>query len=266
MTINKLSRKSRKLNEDRFIIGKDFYLVIDGATPLIKTSNINLAHQMVSYIKKNITKEKGSLKEKLVILSKKMYKEFNLNSDDSAYLPSASLAYVERRNDELVIGTLGDCEVIVKDNLNTITRFNSSDLSKLDNIAINKQVEVAKEKKIDVLNARSYIQDILIKHRRLINKPNGYFAYTLNLDKLDIKETIIKNENIKEIYLYSDGFSQSFEHLNVYNTHEEMFSKSLDLDEEILKIKNQSFLDPYCDKYPRLKKIDDITVIKIELE
>lgn len=263
MIINKLSRKSRKLNEDRFIIGKDFYLVIDGATPLIKTSNINLAHQMVSYIKKNITKEKGSLKEKLVILSKKMYKEFNLNSDDSAYLPSASLAYVERRNDELVIGTLGDCEVIVKDNLNTITRFNSSDLSKLDNIAIKKQVEVAKEKKIDVLNARSYIQDILIKHRRLINKPTGYFAYTLNLDKLDIKETIIKNENIKEIYLYSDGFSQSFNSLNLYKDAYELFKNTIDINEETKKIVDASFKDKNCNSHPRFKTIDDITIIQI---
>ena len=45
-----------------------------------------------------------------------------------------------------------------------------------------------------------------------------------------------------------------------------MFSKTLDLEDEINKIKNQAFLDKYCDKYPRLKKIDDITVIKIELE
>ena len=46
---------------------------------------------------------------------------------------------------------------------------------------------------------------------------------------------------------------------------EEMFSKSLDLEEEIKKIKDQAFLDPYCDKHPRLKKIDDITAIKIEI-
>ena len=44
-----------------------------------------------------------------------------------------------------------------------------------------------------------------------------------------------------------------------------MFKNNLDLDEEIKKIVAKSFSDPYCDKYPRLKKIDDITVIKVEV-
>lgn len=63
--------------------------------------------------------------------------------------------------------------------------------------------------------------------------------------------------------MYSDRFAQSFEHLKLYDCHQKMFSESLDLDKEIAKLVDASFGDPYCDKYPRLKKIDDITIIKV---
>ena len=42
-----------------------------------------------------------------------------------------------------------------------------------------------------------------------------------------------------------------------------MFKKSLDLDIEIKKIVSTSFKDHKCNNYPRFKKIDDITVIKM---
>ena len=43
-----------------------------------------------------------------------------------------------------------------------------------------------------------------------------------------------------------------------------MFKKSLDIENEISKIVDVSFNDPFANKYPRFKKIDDITVIKVE--
>ena len=148
-----------------------------------------------------------------------------------------------------------------------IIRCFETDLQKLDDVSIKELVYHAKEKNIHVVEARPYIKETLLKHRKMINKPNGYRAFSLTYEpKIEPYVYEIRKDDVKEIYIYSDGFSQSFEHLHIYDKHEEMFSRSLDLDEEITKIKNQAFSDPYCDKYPRLKKIDDITVIKIELE
>ena len=45
-----------------------------------------------------------------------------------------------------------------------------------------------------------------------------------------------------------------------------MFNHDLSLDDEIKKIVDTSFKDPYCDRYPRFKKIDDITVIKVSFD
>lgn len=266
MKITAKTRKSHFWNEDRFVLGKDYFMVIDGATPLIKVNNFNEACWLVTYLKENINKLTGSIEERLNILSKEGFNLLPVITKEEDYMPSASLAYVEIKEDEFSAHTLGDCEVtfVLKDG--NIIRCFETDLAKLDGISINELVQHAKDKNIHVVSARPFIKETLLKHRKMINKPNGYKAFSLTTNP-NIKTSCvnIKKDLVKEIYIYSDGFSQSFEHLNIYSSHKEMFSKSLDLDEEINKIKEQAFLDKYCDKYPRLKKIDDITVIKIEI-
>ncbi len=259
------TRKSRFLNEDTFILGNDYFLVIDGATPLIKTGVVNLAWYMVNYIKKHIDKLSGSIKERLEHLSIKLKDELNIPLDDKAYLPSASLSYVEIKEDFVNIGILGDCEVVIKTKDNKLIRFYNESLSKFDNEALKKQIEIAKEKNISILDAREYIQDILIDNRRRLNTKDGYNAFTIGVDVLSIEEYKIDKNNIQEIYLYSDGFASSFNTFKIYESAEDMFKRSLDLKEEVDKIKQYAFNDLNCNHHPRFKTIDDITAIKIEL-
>ena len=72
-------------------------------------------------------------------------------------------------------------------------------------------------------------------------------------------------DDIKELYIYTDGITQAFDELKIYNSCEEMFEKSIDVNEEIEKIKERAFSDKDCNKYPRFKTIDDIAIIKIEM-
>ena len=65
--------------------------------------------------------------------------------------------------------------------------------------------------------------------------------------------------------MYSDGFSQAFENLKIYPSHKKMFEQITNIDNEIVKIVKVSFDDIKFDKYPRFKKIDDITVVKVDL-
>ena len=266
MKVYAKTRKTHYWNEDRFIIGKDYFMVIDGATPLIKVNNFNEACWMVNYIKKNINKLKGNIKERLLVLSKDGFNKLPVKMKDEEYLPSAGMAWVEYDEKYFYANVLGDCEVtfITKDG--QIVRCHTTRLNELDGISISELVKNAKERNIHVSEARPYICDTLLKHRKMINKENGYNAFALS-DSPVINEVTLKieKENVKQIYLYTDGFAQSYDHIFVYKNHEEMFKNDLDLEEEIKKIVIKSFSDPYCDKYPRLKKIDDITAIKIEM-
>ena len=264
MKINAFTRKSHRWNEDRFIVGDNFWIVIDGATPLIKTKGVNLARLMVSYIKKNINKYDGRIKERLIKLSKDMYNEFILDNYDQAYLPSASIAYVELIDGFYHVGILGDCEVTFRLKNNQVLRCFTTELARLDEISLKELVKASHDNNISVLKARKYIEDTLIKHRRLINQENGYQAYTIS-SNLPFKEYTyqIAENQVDEIYLYSDGFSMAFQHLKIYSDHQEMFNHTLDIQLEVKKIVNKAFFDKNCNKYPRFKKIDDITVIQI---
>ena len=267
MKILARTRKSHYWNEDRFVLGENYAMVIDGATPLLKSNNFNEACWMVNYLKKNINKYDGPIKKRLVSLSKEAYNLMPVKIKDEDYLPSASMSWIEWDNEYFYASVLGDCEITIVTKDNEVIRFYGQELGYLDHLAIEEMTKVAKEKNIHVINARPYIAEMLLRHRKMVNKPNGYSAFTL-CDEPIFKEKKFKMEKskIKEIYLYSDGFAQSFEHLKIYECHQDMFVKSLDLEEEILKIVNSSFADPYCDKYPRFKKIDDITVIKVIVE
>ncbi|MBE5731042.1 MAG: hypothetical protein E7350_03745 [Clostridiales bacterium] len=264
MKVTTKTRKSHYWNEDRFIIGKDFFMVIDGATPLIKSPHLNEACWMVNYIKKNISKCSGLISDRLLKLAKDGFYDLPTTKNEDN-IPSASASWVEYDDTYFYAYALGDCEVTFITTDSQIVRLHSPALNRLDTIALQQMVAIAKEKNIHNLDARKYISDTLIRHRKMINKPNGYTAFTLSpTPTLTPKTMKIERKKVKTIYLYSDGFSQAYEHLCIYNSHTEMFSNELEIAEEIKKIEKASFADPYCDTYPRFKIIDDITAIKIE--
>lgn len=264
MKINARTRKSHYWNEDRFVLGKNYAVVIDGATPLLKNNSFNEACWMVNYLKKNLNKYTGSIKERLLVLSKEAFNLMPVKIKEENYLPSAGMSWVEWDNEFFYVSILGDCEATLVTLDNEVIRCYGSELGLLDNKAIIEMVEIAKCKQIHVKEARPYVADTLLKHRKMVNKPGGYSAFTLS-DNPVINEKTFKfaKDKIKEIYLYSDGFASSFESLKIYENHQAMFKDSLDLDLEIQKIVQKSFSDKYCDAYPRFKVIDDITIVKI---
>ena len=89
------TRKSHYWNEDRIIVSSSFAIVIDGATPLIKTSKINYANYLVKYIKNNINKVNGDVSKRLEFLARDVANKLDLRSTEASKLPSASLSYFE---------------------------------------------------------------------------------------------------------------------------------------------------------------------------
>lgn len=266
MKISAVTRKSHYYNEDRFVIGKSFCMVIDGASPLKKKNEFNEARWFVEYIKKNISSRKGSIKERLLTISKDAYSMIPEDANHANYLPSASMSWLEWDDEYFYASVLGDCEVCFVHKDNSLTRCFDLALSRLDAIAIDEMKQKAREKGVSIREGRNLVLDTLIKHRNMANKPGGYAAFVLS-DNPEINEKVfkVKKDEVKEVYLYSDGFSQSFEFLDIYPSHSEMFASSLDIKSEIEKIEQRSFADSDCEKYPRFKKIDDITAIKIEM-
>ena len=127
MKITKAIRKSHRYNEDRIIIGDNYYIVCDGATPLYK-SNIkpSEASWFVSFIKKNMPKKCNNVLEQLNKISKEAYIEFNKlnmnNKEDILSYPSCGMAILEIKNNIGYIYTIGDCEAVIKRKDNRLDR------------------------------------------------------------------------------------------------------------------------------------------------
>lgn len=265
MKIYSKTRKSHQWNEDRFINGPNFSIVLDGATPLKSGGQLNEARWLVNYIKKNILYYDGDVKSKLISVCKDAYRDFPSVIKEDDYLPSASACWAEWTPKIINIGILGDCEVTAVKKDGNILRYADDKLKNLDYLALKKMAVASREHNTTFLEARKFINDTLIKHRKLANKPDGYTAIVLsqNIELCERSYTLTKDE-ISTLYLYSDGFSQAFENLKIYRTHSEMFKQIKSIDKEIEKIVKVSLEDPDCELFPRFKKIDDITATKID--
>jgi len=265
MIVEKVTRKSRRYNEDRFLEFKSCFMVMDGATSLAPTKfKPSGGSFLVSYLKNNLPKGNDSIIEKLYTLSKELSKYTDEKSEE--YLPSAGLAWCEIKEDIVNIHTIGDCEVVVITNNGKIIRYVQPELIKLDSLAIKEMIDISKEKSISIKDARKYVNDMLIKHRKMMNKVEGYNVFApYDNPSFKFLSASVEKKDVKYIYLFSDGFASAFDCFGIYNSFETMFKDEIDLKLIIDKIVNVAKSDPDYNLYPRFKLIDDITAIKIKM-
>ena len=269
MNIEKQTRKAHYYNEDRYVIGQTYYMVMDGATPLQKNGILpSEASWFVIFIKNQLKPTEQNVVEKLNFIAREAYCEFNrlTHTVNPDYYPSAGLAWVEIKDRKIICHTIGDCEILLKYKDGTLKRLLLKDLPELDQQALKEMKEIAKEKNISVLDAKKYITDTLIRNRKKMNQKGGYAIYTLSPDPYYDYLTFEEDQDLlEEIYLYTDGIALAFEELKIYTSWQEMFKKSLNLAQEFKDIVAKAKQDPLCNLYPRFKVLDDMTMIKITL-
>lgn len=266
MQIEKITRKSHFYNEDRFIVNKNFCMVVDGATSLKKT---NLKPTDGSFfadqIKKGLSSKNINVFESLNNVSKSVFKKIYKKDDKTdEYLPSAGLAWVEFNEYQINCHTIGDCEIIIKTKDDRIIRLRKEELINLDDVAKNEMIKIAKSKNISIKESRLLIEDLLLKHRLKMNKEGGYDVFTPSKNP-DFKylNFSINNNDVKEIYVYTDGFADAYMTLGIFDSYQNMFKESLNIQEIVDEIVDKCKKDSNYNLYPRFKLIDDITIIKI---
>lgn len=115
MNIEKQTRKAHYYNEDRYVIGQTYYMVMDGATPLQKNGILpSEASWFVSFIKNQLKPTEQNVVEKLNFIAREAYCEFNrlTHTVNPDYYPSAGLAWVEIKDRKIICHTIGDCEIL----------------------------------------------------------------------------------------------------------------------------------------------------------
>lgn len=261
MKVEKIIRKSHFYCEDRFVIKDNFYMVIDGATPLINDSKNfkgSSASYFVSQIKKDLIKNEDIFSS-LSNTSKRMFEEFS-NED---LMPSAAMSFIRIIDGRVVCSYLGDTEIFIRFKNGKSERIFDERLVDLDKIALDAYAQNRK-KFNNFAETLESIRPILVKNRRLMNKQNGYSIYCPNKDgKIQFAERVFDLDSIEEIYLYTDGFSDAVETFGLFKSVDEMLTIDADIGSIVKQIVDEASRDKQCLKYPRFKTIDDITAIKI---
>ena len=145
---------------------------------------------------------------------------------------------------------------------NQLHRFSDQRLVKLDEIGKKMLVHYMKQK--DFNHAITLVKPTLIKHRNLLNEPNGYMAFQPSLvPEFIVKKKTIKLKHLKSFLIYSDGYYSARDAFNLFKNHQTFFCSNIE--QTISNIKLRAYEDNQLILYPRFKIIDDISVIKVVL-
>lgn len=270
--------KSDKENEDCVYLCDDFGFVMDGATGLLKENITNCVSDAKWYVEefknfliKNL-KTKKNLKE--IMKDGIRYVSNTYNNIEGATSvkskPSSGIALFRKNENNIEYFILGDCQLIIKDKKDIITKLQLNDLPKLDNINIGRMVKIAKEKNINVIDARPLINDYLVETRLTQNTNNGYWILSDDINAVDhALHGTLNLKDIKQIIGLTDGFSQLYEVFKVF-TYEELVNlinnKKISLNNLYDTLFTLQENDSNCNRYPRFKIRDDASIFNYELD
>lgn len=275
MKINYFTKPAKKINEDAIFACENFAFVLDGATGLLKENIFPIesdASWFTSEFKEFLANNLGCLEktifqivsEGIEVVNKK-YNSFE-GANNVKSRPSSGLALFRINGENIEYFTLGDCSLIIRNDKNEINHLILNDLPRLDKINIEKMAQIAKEKNINVIDAREFINDDLVKTRLSQNTDNGYWI--LSDDKNAVNHGLygtVPISEVKQIVGLSDGFSQIYDTFEIYtinNFMEKLYNgeKIEDLYKILFDAQNK---DEFCNNFPRFKLRDDSSIFNI---
>lgn len=267
--IKYFSHSEKAYNEDAYGIGPNYMFVLDGATGLGKKEIMHPhsdAYWFVSEIKEHLISTLKDGPFQVSLLKQKraqlyaQYQKAGGNQLSSAEMPSACIALFYEDGEDLCFFGMGDCYGIVELMDGTIEIYSDPILESLDQKAMTRMKEISQEKQIPFLEARKYIQDLLLANRKMRNQPNGYHALDLEWDHYEqIPIHRWKLNNVKRVLAASDGFYEIM-HYNIIHTTKELLDLlSSDSKQTIQLLFDAQDNDPQAILCPRFKHRDDCT-------
>lgn len=263
----------------------DFVILMDGATGLGKDHQIvegyTSAEWYVQYIMRKIQEElteNPTYDLKSVVnnsITKAIDEISRFEKDNSIVLeeyqkPSAALFLLRNNGNKTELFAIGDVQAIIayKDGqVKQAENPNQIALQKLDGSVISRMVELSKENNCNVVDSRSLeeIEKMLQINRSKKNSgvEDGYWVCGTTEGAAEHGVCIeYDNQELAGIILASDGFEFSMLGLN----EEQAYKMVAEIGTENVakQIRTQQEEDPYCNKFPRFKKSDDLTAIYLD--
>lgn len=268
--INHKTYSDREYNEDTYGFSSSFMFVIDGASGLKDNDIMDcgddaawFVENVKKYLMQHLHEDKdvaSILKESVDILYAQ-YKE-RVKEVDMVSMPSACISLFRIKDDFVEFYGLGDCVGVIEMKDGSVECLIDQNIEDLDQIAIDKMVEIAKKKNISPIKARPYIQDILMKHRTLRNTEAGYYGLDLSGDGLFYAmRKKYPLDKIKRIACLSDGLYEVVLFKQYENYPALLDAMEKDLDKVFTLLFDAQEEDKDACIVPRFKKRDDTTGI-----
>lgn len=263
-------------NEDSYYVENKFGFVLDGATGLLKeriTQEKSDARWFALHMTeklKTLLKENKTIKEivsQAIVDVDNIYMSFT-GAKEVKSKPSAGVAIYRILGDKLEYFLLGDVSLLMEYKNGEVKELQLQTLPYFDAQNIEKMVQIAKEKHIDVVNAMQLINEDLVRVRLSQNTDSGYYILSDNTNAVNHALTgFVSTCDIASLTLLSDGFSQVYDTFDLYKSPKDLVNalKHKKAEEIYQELFNAQEKDKTCNAHPRFKLRDDATILHVEL-
>lgn len=276
-----------KKDEDHGAYSETCLIVIDGATGLsdVKVTESAtdaqwFAEQMSVQLYEHLAESEEPteaavqhtqerVRDQYIELFKKALPGEDYNSYSASDLPSATMALFRIAGESLEFLSLGDCRGAIKSKSGDTVFLGESSLRQLDAVAIESMVAIAKDKGISVLEARPYIQDLLIKHRNMLNTPQGYSA--LSVVKSDYPEPCFQRfplSSVESVALFTDGYFEIVDPFALVKNASDLMLliRKEGLRKPLERLRQEQERDSSLNAFPRFKIKDDASALYADID
>lgn len=268
------AKNKRIINEDIVVTGKNYAILMDGATGLgdfdLQENLTNaewyvqecsrfiqqkleenseqtlpeIVTECINYIKRKIDEKQNEKGYKL-----KPYEE-----------PSSSLIILRERENKTSLFSLGDSITMVKSRSNGNQVIREDNLCRLDQQVLSRMRKIADDRGVDVLDTREEdeIKEMLRVNREKKNSglPDGYWILGTDIEAISHAKTFeYRSDDIEKIICVSDGFNYELLGLDEEGFLRCCNAGNIDIYAE--NVRRAAEEDSKCNKMPRFKKSDD---------
>ncbi len=275
--IQQETRKGSSTNEDLVWTDDGAAIVLDGATGLTNRSFTDCDSDGQWYVE-TLTEEiekriydNSPLSDVVAAAIDDLATRYNELTDTATLeeheIPSAAGAIFRWTDDELEYFVLGDCSLVIQTSDETIPIVGDGPRD-LDQRVVDEMVSIREQQaEISYQELRAQVQPLLVKHRKMKNQPNGYWA--LGIDNEAVKHAImgrVSRDQIEFVVAFTDGFEPIYTLYDVFADWDDLLSylSHNGLNRAIRVLRAFEAADPECQSYPRLKPSDDVGIAAVE--
>ena len=190
-----------------------------------------------------------------------------LDPDSAGQGPTAAIIGARLRGDVLDFVSLGDCTAVIRRSDGAVSVWHDSSVSAVDDDVVAHMRSLAVLEGISPREARPLVYDLLVAHRLRCNTPGGYWVFDLSGAGIPHARTYsLPAQDVRDFALMSDGFWMG-DSIGAWASRDDLLDSLAGGGSNRMGRTNESILDsdPELERFPRLKPIDDMTVVYVAM-